>query len=180
MLRLVLPKAKKNKKLLTIHLSETQSFSFTNKEKAQSFKVQIENVLNDAFDNVNQLFTQAHSIYRDIFMFIKSTYERREITEDIIQIQNDLLGITNAMYKTSVNGAYFIYNKLLNLFQSVKNILRICQSIAYDLNNHITTKKCKSILRNLLSELEFLSHLKESVFNNKSIKEINYELRLVI
>ena len=84
------------------------------------------------------------------------------------------------MYKTSVNGAYFIYNKLLSLFQSLQNILRKFQSIAYDKNNHITTKKCKSILRNVLTDLEFLSHLKESVFNNKSIKQINYELRLVI
>jgi len=180
MLRLVLPEAKKNKKLLTIHLSETQSFSFTNKIKAKSFKVQLENVLNDAFDNLRQLFTQVHSIHQDIFMFIKSNFERRELSEEIIQYQKDLISITNTMYKTSVNGAYFIYNKLINLSSSLKKMLRLLQSIAFELNNHITTKKCKSILRNVMVEYEFLSHLKESVFNNKSIKEINYELRLVI
>ena len=89
MLRLILPKAKKNKKLLTIHLSATQSFSFSNKEKAQSFKVKIENVLNDSFDNLLFLFNEAHTVYGNMFLFIDSSYERREITEDVIRIQQD-------------------------------------------------------------------------------------------
>lgn len=179
MIKLTIPEPTKNKKYYSIYLGPSLKFDFTNKKKAKTFKSHIEILLNNSIETINEIYTDVFNNYRSMYLFINSRFEQIQITNTVNEIEKQFLELTAPMYKTTSNGAYFIYSKLLNLFQEVKNLNRNITAIAFEKRQYTIQKKCSVNTRQLLSELEFLLELKDNLFNNKQIKKINYEFALI-
>lgn len=178
MIKLTLPDPKKNKTGYVIYINSEHKYTFKNLKKAKKVKVEIECILNNSFDLCNELFKNSFSSYREMYLFVQSRFEQNQLKNLIIDLENSFYQITSELYKSSSNGAYFIYHKLINVLTDLKTFNQILYQISDNKRQYSLSKVLKTNVRQLLTELEYLTEL--NLFNNKQIKNKSYEMLSIV